>query len=255
MKKWKTIRDNFVRELMSLNATETGLPASKKKKPYIFFDQLSFLLPHVKGYKNNGSNITAPNVDPADQDERLESNQVPTPSAIQRTPPSTSAAERQKRQERAKKRPAASQVLSSATKNITNIMEESLQLQKSGLESDKFGNKAFLLSFLPTFDNFSPELSFDVRMQITEVFRTAMRRAANPYDSYDQNEHGYMSYPFSSTPSSSGVPQRDIEMGVLQYAGVNMEVPQDGTTTTEAAEYEYTETNTEFPLSKYMMLK
>ncbi|KAG8270464.1 hypothetical protein J6590_084978 [Homalodisca vitripennis] len=58
MKKWKAIRDCFVRDHRSTTAAGTGQAASKKKK-YIFYDQLLFLLPHVKGNSNTGSNIAS----------------------------------------------------------------------------------------------------------------------------------------------------------------------------------------------------
>ncbi|XP_046683803.1 uncharacterized protein LOC124369766 isoform X2 [Homalodisca vitripennis] len=53
MKKWKAIRDCFVRDHRSTTAAGTGQAASKKKK-YIFYDQLLFLLPHVKGERQIG---------------------------------------------------------------------------------------------------------------------------------------------------------------------------------------------------------
>ena len=59
MKKWKAIRDNFVRCHRQMTQTETG-KAANNKKLYMFYHQLQFLLPHVKGNTSTSSNIIAP---------------------------------------------------------------------------------------------------------------------------------------------------------------------------------------------------
>lgn len=185
MKKWKTLRDSFVRDFRLMKKTDTGVPASKKKK-YVFYDQLSFLLPHVKGCENTASNIAPPEEQtaPLNEDDNgnvSEGNRDTVPPRSSNPGSSSSVKERLQRQERMKKRPAVGLALASASKNITNIMQESLQIQKASLETDKFGNKAFLLSFVPTMDNLPPHLAFDVRMQITEVFRNAVANASHTY--------------------------------------------------------------------------
>jgi hypothetical protein len=59
MKKWKAIRDNFVRCHRQMTQTETG-KAANNKKLYMFYHQLQFLLPHVKGNTSTSSKIIAP---------------------------------------------------------------------------------------------------------------------------------------------------------------------------------------------------
>lgn len=182
MKKWKTLRDNFVRDFRLMKKTKTGVPANKKK--YVFCDQLSFLLPHVKGSENTASNIAPPEEQTASLNEdgnESEVNRDTVPPENSNQSSSSSVKERLQRQERLKKRSAVGLSLASTSKNLTSIMQESLQIQKAGLESDKFGNKAFLLSFVPTMDNFPPNLAFDVRMQITDVFRNAIESASYTY--------------------------------------------------------------------------
>ena len=56
MKKWKTLRDNFVTYYRKQSQTKSEEPASKKKH-YIYFGQLQFLLPVVSEGKVRGTNI------------------------------------------------------------------------------------------------------------------------------------------------------------------------------------------------------
>lgn len=189
-----------------MKKTETGVPANKKK--YVFYDQLSFLLPHVKGSENTASNIAPPEEQTASLNEdgnesEVNRDTVP-PENSNQSSSSSSVKERLQRQERLKKRSAVGLSLASTSKNLTSIMQESLQIQKAGLESDKFGNKAFLLSFVPTKDNFPPNLAFDVRMQITDVFRNAIERASYTYIPCDTPGP---STGYSQSTSSSNVHQ------------------------------------------------
>lgn len=59
MKKWKAVRDSFVREHRLVTKNETGAPAKKKKK-YVFYEQLLFLVPHVRRNERSTSNIAPP---------------------------------------------------------------------------------------------------------------------------------------------------------------------------------------------------
>ena len=59
MKKWKAIRDSFVRCHRQMTQTETG-KAANNKKLYMFYHQLHFLLLHVKRNTSTFSNISAP---------------------------------------------------------------------------------------------------------------------------------------------------------------------------------------------------
>ncbi|KAG8301715.1 hypothetical protein J6590_046842 [Homalodisca vitripennis] len=178
MKKWKTLRDNFVRELRILKKNETGAPATKKKK-YIFFDQLSFLTPYMKPNDKNVSNIP-PLEHIISEQEAVETVETTNADDNDRADSvsNSSLVERQKRQERVSKRTNIERTLTSASKNITSLMQESIAIQRantsSANSSDKSGNKAFLMSFLPVMDSLPPLAAFDVRMQLTEVFRNAI---------------------------------------------------------------------------------
>lgn len=183
MKRWKTLRDAFVRELRCVKKVETGVPASKKKK-YVFYDHLSFLLPHVKGNENNSTNI--PPVDNLQHDDIEHQQAVDDPevnSNLHNTNavnPKPSTAERKLRQDRVVGKTSIAKTLMNASQNITNLMQESIALQKADsnvekISTDKTGNKAFLMSFVPLMDSLPPPVALDVRLQITELFRNATR--------------------------------------------------------------------------------
>lgn len=188
MKKWKTLRDNFVREVRLLKRHETGAPATKKKK-YIFFDQLSFLLPYVKGNDTTVSNIPPPEQIVSQQEED-EENGIAGRHDVDcdnddrdKSTFNSSIIERQKRQEQVSKRTKMSRTLLSASKNIASLMQESINIQMANTDSDKSGNKAFLMSFVPIMDSLPPLAALEVRMKITEVFGSAVRNQSRVEDS------------------------------------------------------------------------
>lgn len=236
MKRWKTLRDSFVREYRCVKKIETGVPAIKKKK-YVFYDQLSFLLPHVKGNENTFTNIP-----PADdlQVEELEKQQAVDEPEVSDDHNDTNAvnpsiAERKIRQDRVVGKTSLGKTLASASKNITTLMQESIALQKAdinaGKNNDKFGNKAFLMSFVPLMDSLPPYVALDVRMKITETFRDATR--TQPQFNFDVNMQDYSrsSTPISSNsdnmqmrnPSSSSTPCSSTHNTAIPSASLNNE--------------------------------
>jgi hypothetical protein len=66
-------------------------------------------------------------------------------------------------------------------KNTSNIIAESVALQREERQSDQFGNKSFLLSFLPLMESLPSDLAIEARYKVAEVFRniSAARRASS----------------------------------------------------------------------------
>lgn len=187
MKKWKAVRDNFVRDLKQQRNTTTGQLALKKKR-YIFFDQLQFLLPIVGDEKETFSNIPPPESDTVDgagvsatdvssvltvyDYEEEKSNTIENSQSCSGSRTGGKPKGRGKTKDN---------ILLTATKDISKILSESVALQREERRSDQFGNKAFLLSFLPLMDSLPSDLSIEARYKITEVFRniSAARRASS----------------------------------------------------------------------------
>lgn len=187
MKKWKAIRDCFVRDHRTNTATGTGQAASKRKR-YVYYDQLLFLLPHVKGNLKTTSNIAPSAFQEHDEEEtqgeemhNLSTNEE-EPASFGNSSPSTSTndpAVAQKKGSKRKsnnynvptgKRTALERTILSSSKDLTNILASSLELQKEERNSDKYGHKAFLLSFVPVLDSMSYNTSMQLRGQISQVF-------------------------------------------------------------------------------------
>lgn len=151
MKKWKALRDNFVREQRLIKKTETGVAAAKKKK-YVFFDHLLFLLPYVKGNDNTVSNIPPPvedNCNSSEQSETDHSVQTREPDADSESVPKRKIPSRK---EGVKVRRGIGKSFAETSKTLTDILAESVQLQREERNSDKYGNKGFMLSFVPMMD-------------------------------------------------------------------------------------------------------
>ena len=187
MKKWKAVRDNFVRDLKQQRNTTTGQHALKKTR-YIFFDQLQFLLPIVGDEKETFSNIPHPESHTVDgaggsatdvssgltvyDYEEEKSNNIENSQSCSGSRTGGNPRGRGKTKDN---------ILLTATKDISRILSESVALQREERRSDQFGNKAFLLSFLPLMDSLTSDLSIEARYKITEVFRniSAARRASS----------------------------------------------------------------------------
>lgn len=195
MKKWKALRDNFLRDHKKQRDTKSGQPAIKKKR-YVFYEQLQFLIPYVGEGKQTVSNINAVaesiehenpqesasnikgNNEPKDLDEGEQSPKIRSPSRKRRC---------------SKQMSRVDSILLNTTKNITQILSESVSLQREGKTDDKYGNKAFLLSFLPLMDSLPPHLCLDARMKITQVFQQVTAPTA-PSTSYSfPNAEAHMS--------------------------------------------------------------
>lgn len=173
MKKWKALRDNYVKELKEQKKIQTGVPA-KKRKTYVFFEQLSFLAPHVLRIERTTSNIGPPQTVQGN-DELEEENTEPTEfndsGTITETDTPAAIAERQKKQGNTKNnRTAIAKSIASTTKELTQILAKSVEQQKEERSADKYGNKSFLMSFIPMMDKLPMEGQMQARFKILQVF-------------------------------------------------------------------------------------
>lgn len=186
MKKWKAIRDCFVKDHRSVMATGTGQPASKKKR-YVYYDQLQFLLPHVKGNQKTSSNISPPSTEGNHVEEpaqttlgdNISPNEKESPAnspnslAISNSAPAKSCGKKRTLNNPnvvTGKRTALERCIVSSTKGLTSILAASLELQKEERQSDKNGHKAFLSSFVPVLDSMPLHAAMCVRGQISQIF-------------------------------------------------------------------------------------
>ncbi|CAF4935672.1 unnamed protein product [Pieris macdunnoughi] len=147
MKKWKNIRDSYMKEVKSETTSVSGQSAPKKKR-YIYFD-LSFLRPTVSTVNERESNVS-PILSTLSQNQ--EEDNLMRPPRQNQVPP------------KKKKQTESTQI-----PQITKILNESLQLQKLNNDSDAKGNRAFLMSFVPIIDSMTPDLAMETRYEITNL--------------------------------------------------------------------------------------
>lgn len=100
-----------------------------------------------------------------------------------------------------KKRPPKRKVLSqtSEIREITDILSESIALQKQEKAEDRMGNKAFLMSLLPLMDNMPQNQLIAVRCKIMEVLQSFSFAQTTPsYTAENQFHTSYGNPPFRS---------------------------------------------------------
>jgi hypothetical protein len=145
MKKWKAIRENFVRCHRQMTQTETR-KATNNKKLYMFYHLLQFLLPHVKGNTGTSSNISAPAGTQNDvegsqdtlyqtanntaEDRQIVIDATTSPTIGNNGALSPSKRKRKNLQKHDSKRVANEQSISSSAKELTSILTESLAIRK-----------------------------------------------------------------------------------------------------------------------------
>jgi hypothetical protein len=198
MKKWKAIRDNFVRCHRQMTQTETG-KAAYNKKPYMFYHQLQFLLPYAKGNTSTSSNISAPagtkndaegSQDTLDQtanssadDSKIGIDATASPSTGNNITLSPSKRKRKNLHKHVNKRAANEQSIASSAKELTSILTESLAIQKEHAyqekerQADVYGHQAFLISFVPAFNSMPLHVAMEARLKIAEVVNASLQRS------------------------------------------------------------------------------
>jgi hypothetical protein len=144
--KWKNIRDNFRKELQSQKKGASGQGARKRRK-YIYFDRLLFLLPVLQERETVG-NVTPPPTPSANESEP----QDVTRSQMVEGSPTTNV--RQKKQ-RSKK----------------PTYEESLLKIIEGKTAEIDEDKSFLLSLVPSFKKLNDEQKLVAKMEFLNVLR------------------------------------------------------------------------------------
>lgn len=228
MRKWKALRDCYVKELKEQKKIQTGVPA-KKRKTYIFFEQLSFLANHVHKGERTTSNIGPPQIFQENDElihENTESNEID--DSIKEPVQLANAPEPQKRQnsqqKRTKSRTAIANSIATTTKHLTDILAKSVDQQQEERAKDKHGNKSFLMSFLPIMDNLPMNVQMQARFKIAQIF----------------NDYSYM----CASTSSSPCPSTTSASIVTEYSAPSSNI-QDG-----SSEYE----ENSFDISTYLKL-
>lgn len=187
IKKWKTIRDTFVKN-HRLVLKKTGKPV-KKRKQNNYYDQLQFLVPHIRNNVNissnikfitsNKSNAEESNVtqDPLAIDDPRQSQVANETIISTRISPTIIGDENPSNrkcinnQSRISKKGAVERSVALTAEKLTDsVLSESLALQKEEQQQvDVYGHKAFLMSFVPILNSLPLHKAMQARLQISQV--------------------------------------------------------------------------------------
>lgn len=152
--------------------TQSGQSAAKKKKKYVYFDNLLFLLPALDT-KVTASNFlddtsrseTEATVQSDDSELAIPDETTPLHvSPVQTTPAATTRETKRKRP-----RNVSSDV--TEIREMTKLLSDNLALQSENIQKDTFGNKAFLMSLVPLLDAMSEDDMFDCRVSLMDAVR------------------------------------------------------------------------------------
>ncbi|CAG9766432.1 unnamed protein product [Ceutorhynchus assimilis] len=174
--KWKSLRDNYSRQLRILEQSKAGLiPAPTKK--YIFHDMLSFLGPFIAkrdktiasedsndsnsviSHEDSKANIT---IDPIEVSTTSQAQQVQYVSIQPKkfTMPTLTPIDLNSFGDEP------------PMKKVASCLQELVDFQKEDRSDDPLGNKRFLLSLLPFMKKLPDDVNLEVRLQLMSVLET-----------------------------------------------------------------------------------
>ncbi|XP_072397457.1 uncharacterized protein [Diabrotica undecimpunctata] len=187
--KWKNVKDNFMKTLRKEKEDEdNGILVSKKKK-YIYYDLLSFLRPFVFSPRKtsedmelggkNASNIIYINEtkEQPEGDANFQSSPQIAPKPIKVQTPITpmptfgtlQPVQLIQLQPNTLPQTTKEPTDESATRKLTEVLENMLQAQAEERSDDSMGNKKFLMSLLPFMRKLPDDVNLEVRLQLMSV--------------------------------------------------------------------------------------
>ncbi|KAK5642703.1 hypothetical protein RI129_008870 [Pyrocoelia pectoralis] len=188
-RKWKTLRDGFNREVKKNKSTKSGSAASAKRQ-YVFFHQLSFLLPLVEARAETTNSLT----DTASQNNEDEKNSEPPKSHPQKL-----------------KRKS---VQSSEDKLIETLPQRIAKKINNGNE-DSDDDKYFLLSLHNDLKHIPEELKLDAKAEILGVLKK-FKAIASPistqfsFTSIPRNPYHHTNHPLYYDTNLMQIPPSPI---------------------------------------------
>lgn len=185
--KWKSLRDNYSRQLRLIEQAKSGTGSYPNKK-YIFMDQLSFLSPFInkrekfmiatdESKDSNDSMFSIEDQKPSfstitvgDSNDIISTSQTSVHFVpIQPKPTFTTTT----------LKPVDINTLTVTSesgeppyKKVAKCLEELVAIQKEDRAEDTMGNKKFLLSLLPFMKKLPDDVNLEVRLQLMSVLQT-----------------------------------------------------------------------------------
>ncbi|XP_048505621.1 uncharacterized protein LOC105684590 isoform X2 [Athalia rosae] len=174
--KWRNIRDYFMKELKLQRSQKSG-PAARKRKKYIYFDQLYFLLPTVEN-KNFRDSVQITKSSPQHQDSDSEmDNPVIEEYDFPPIQPSTSrnynnvAMNLHESNMRGR---YSNQICEAPLNSFDNDVHDMLSPHSQPMIHEEDYDRMFLLSLLPMMKQVPDVKKLDVRIQMQQIIASAL---------------------------------------------------------------------------------
>ncbi|XP_021186175.3 uncharacterized protein LOC110373272 [Helicoverpa armigera] len=159
--KWANLRTCFRRELNAQKNPKSG-QASTKRRQYIYFQQLLFLLPYVGNQKNESSK-RSDDTDNAEDDEEAGTSRFSIPS---------------------RKKPKME-----SNKYVDEVLNEAQKNNEMKIDADT----NFALSLVPSLQKLTDEEKIDAKIAILKVFKnTTEARYTNTLQAIPQSTNSHM---------------------------------------------------------------
>ncbi|XP_033188072.1 uncharacterized protein LOC117236794 [Bombus vosnesenskii] len=175
--KWRNIRDYFMKELKLQKSQKVG-PVGRKRKKYMYFDQLLFLMPTVENKRNAGTTLNNCKSEESEgeiDNPVIEEYDVPLAHAA---PSITTGREYLQPGASYKMCPRyPKQLCETSFASFDNEIHDILSShssQRVTYDEDDY-DKMFLLSLLPIIRQVPEEKKLDVRIQMQQVLALALR--------------------------------------------------------------------------------
>lgn len=202
-KKWKNIRDYF-RKQVQMNEKEKTIHYSRKRRKYIYFDQLLFLLPTIQG-RDVSSNY---NLERTDENDETEDYAIPTNvenETVQSNESITVPNPKPKKEKREEMRPMRYEDI------LLQIFNE-----KRVDEIDEDRN--FLLSLVPSLKKLTDEQKFTVKSEFLNILKQQFLRSNLPHHNQQTSRqlqllsNDGLSSSAPPSPQSSCTPDNDSNL-------------------------------------------
>ncbi|XP_050677748.1 uncharacterized protein LOC126974334 [Leptidea sinapis] len=146
-KKWKNIRDTFMRELKRRKGAKSG-SAAKRKSAYIYFDQLQFLMPTLE---INETSASLSETTPEENDNQT--------NELTDTPENT--------RKKTKKNTDSEDCTSRQVDKLTAVLEQSIKARQGDSIQDY--DKMFMLSLLSGYKQIPELLKSKAQIELIQV--------------------------------------------------------------------------------------
>ncbi|XP_046739044.1 uncharacterized protein LOC124407202 [Diprion similis] len=170
--KWRNIRDYFMKELKLQRSQKAG-PAARKRKKYIYFDQLYFLLPTVENKRNVVKKASPHHPDSDSEMDNPVIEEYDFPAMQPSTSREYNNVSMSMGQPKMRGR-YSTQICETSLNSFDNDIHDILSSHSQPMIQDEDYDRMFLLSLLPMMKQVPDVKKLDVRIQMQQILAAAL---------------------------------------------------------------------------------